>query len=49
MQENNELRVNLKHLAHYMLLQIAYINDYYGIYKVLKKEIISTQLGYTGY
>jgi len=36
MQEDNELRVNLKHLAHYMLLWIVYINDYCNIYKALK-------------
>ena len=39
MQENNKLRVNLKHLAHYTLAQIVYINDYYNIYKALKKEL----------
>ena len=38
MQENNKLRVNLKYLAHYMLLWIAYINNYYNIYKMLKKR-----------
>ena len=38
MQEDNKLRVNLKHLVHYILLQIVYINDYYNIYKTLKKN-----------
>jgi len=38
MQEDNELRVNLKHLAHYTLLWIIYINNYYNIHKVLKKK-----------
>ena len=38
MQKDNELRVNLKHLVYYTLLQIAYINDYYNIYKTPKKK-----------
>jgi len=38
MQEDNELKVNLRHLAHYMLLWIIYINDYYNIYKTLKER-----------
>jgi len=38
MQENNKLRVNLKHLVHYTLLWIVYIEDYYNIYKTLKKK-----------
>jgi len=38
MQENNKLRVNLKHLVHYMLLWIVYIDNYYNIYKTLKKR-----------
>ena len=38
MQEDNKLRVNLKYLAHYMLLQIVYIDDYYNIYKAPKKK-----------
>ena len=37
-QEDNELRVNPKHLVHYMLLQIAYMDNYYNIYKTLKKR-----------
>ena len=39
MQKNNELRVNLKHLVYYTLAQIAYIDNYYNIYKVQKKEL----------
>jgi len=42
MQEDNELRVNLKYLVYYILVWIVYINNYYNIYKTLKKEIIST-------
>ena len=36
MQEDNKLRVNLKHLVHYTLLQIVYIDNYYNIYKAPK-------------
>jgi len=36
MQEDNELRVNLKHLAYYTLLWIVYIDDYYNIHETLK-------------
>ena len=38
MQEDDELKVNLKHLAHYILVQIVYIDDYYNIYKTPKKK-----------
>jgi len=38
MQEDNKLRVNLKHLAHYTLLWIVYMDDYCNIYKALKKK-----------
>jgi len=38
MQEDNELRVNLKHLVYYTLLWIVYINNYCNIYKALKKR-----------
>jgi len=38
MQEDNKLRINLKYLIYYTLLWIAYINDYYNIYKALKKK-----------
>jgi len=37
-EEDNKLRVDLKHLAHYTLLWIVYINDYYNIHEVLKKR-----------
>jgi len=36
MQKNNKLKVNLKYPAHYTLLWIAYIDNYYNIYKTLK-------------
>jgi len=36
MEEDDELRVNPKHLAHYILLWIVYIDDEYKIYKTLK-------------
>jgi len=38
MQEDNKLRVNLKHLAHYTLSWIIYIDDYYNIYKTPKER-----------
>jgi len=38
MQEDNKLRVDLRHLAHYTLLWIAYIDNYCNIYKILKKK-----------
>jgi len=38
MQEDNELKVNLRHLAYYTLLWIIYIDNYYNIYKILKKK-----------
>ena len=38
MQEDNKLRVNLKHLVYYTLSWIAYIDDYYNIYETLKKR-----------
>ena len=41
-QKDNELRIDLKHLVYYMLLWIACVDDYYNIYKVLKKKTIST-------
>ena len=37
-KEDNKLKVNLKHLAHYILLWIIYINNYYNIYKALKTK-----------
>jgi len=38
MQENNKLKVNLRHLVHYMLAWIIYIDNYCDIYKALKKK-----------
>jgi len=35
-EEDDELRVNLKHLAYYILLWIVYIDDYCDIHKTLK-------------
>ena len=48
MQEDDKLRVNLRHLVYYTLLWIAYIDNHYNIYKKPKKAIINTQLKYTG-
>jgi hypothetical protein len=36
LKSEDELRVNLKHLAHYILAWIVYIDDIYRIYKALK-------------
>jgi len=36
MQEDNKLRVNLKHLVYYTLLWIACVDNKCKIYKVLK-------------
>jgi len=38
MQENNKLKVNLRHLVHYTLLWIVYIDDYYNIHKTPKER-----------
>jgi len=38
MQEDDELRVNLRYLAYYTLLWIVYMDNYYNIYKALKKK-----------
>ena len=38
MQEDNKLKVNLKHLVYYTLLWIVYINNYYNIHEVPKKK-----------
>jgi len=38
MQEDNKLKVNLKHLVYYTLLWIIYMDNYYNIYKALKKK-----------
>jgi len=36
MQEDNELKINSKHLVHYTLLWITYVDDYYNMHKVPK-------------
>jgi hypothetical protein len=36
LKSEDKLRVNLKHLAHYILVWIVYIDNIYEIYKVLK-------------
>ena len=36
LKSEDKLRVDLKHLAHYILVWIAYIDDRYKIYKALK-------------
>ena len=38
LKEEDKPRVNLKHLAHYILVQIVYIDNQYNIYKVLKAK-----------
>ena len=34
--KDNKPKVNLKHPAHHILLQIVYVDDLYNIYKILK-------------
>ena len=36
LKDKDKLRVNLKHLAYYTLLWIAYIDNYYNIYRIPK-------------
>ena len=36
--EEDKPRINPKYLAYYILLQIAYIDNYYRIYKILKEK-----------
>ena len=36
--KDNKPRVNLKHLAHYTLLQIVCVDNLYNIHLVLKKK-----------
>ena len=36
LKDKDKLRVNLKHLVYYILLQIVYIDNIYKIYKALK-------------
>ena len=38
LKDKDELRVNLKYLAYYILVQIAYIDDQCDIYKALKAK-----------
>ena len=37
--KDNKLRVNLKYLAHYILLQIVYVDNLYNIYLIPKKKL----------
>ena len=37
--KDNKLRVNLKHLVHYILLWIAYVDDLCDIHLILKKKL----------
>ena len=37
--EDNKPKINLKHLAHYILLQIVYIDDLYNIHLTPKKKL----------
>jgi len=36
MEEDNKLRVNLKYLAHYTLLWIVCVDNYYNIHEIPK-------------
>ena len=36
LKDKDKLRVNLKHLVYYILVQIVYIDNQYSIYKALK-------------
>ena len=38
LKDKDKLRVNLKHLAHYILAWIIYIDNQYNIYKALKAK-----------
>ena len=38
LKDKNKLRVNLKHIGHYTLLWIAYIDNTYNIYRALKDK-----------
>ena len=38
LKDKNKPRVDLSHLAHYMLLWIVYIDDVYNMYRVLKDK-----------
>ena len=37
--EDNKPRINLKHLAYYTLLWIAYVDNLYNIHLILKKKL----------
>ena len=37
-KDKDKIRVNLKHLAYYILVQIIYIDNQYNIYKALKAK-----------
>ena len=36
--KDDKPKINLKYLAHYILLQIVYIDNLYNIYLILKKK-----------
>jgi len=38
LKDKDKLRVNLSHLAHYMLLWIAYMDDIYNMHRTLKDK-----------
>jgi len=38
LKDKNKLRVNLKHVAYYILLWIAYMDNTCNIYRVLKDK-----------
>jgi len=38
LKDKDELRVNLKHLAHYILAWIVYIDNIDNIYRILKDK-----------
>ena len=38
LEEEDELRVDPKHLAYYILLQIACIKDHYKMHRILKEK-----------
>ena len=37
-KDKDEPRVGLRHLAHYILSWIIYVDNYYKIYKILKEK-----------
>jgi len=38
LKDKNKLRVNLKYLAYYILAWIAYVDNMYNIYQILKDK-----------